>query len=234
MCRDIFIPLSQMSFLFRKICMAFLLLAGFSAAAQQKTASFYKHEISVGAGDMLFETVQWHNQVHREYGQMRPGVDLFENTGYSYTPHLFIEYYYRVADWLNIGFDYDMQYTSWREDHYDASGIKTTSTPQHFYNVCMMPSLRFNYLIRKHLNLYSTISVGMDINGGTMADCFGNKTIVGAAADLRLIGFRFGGGHYWGFVDLGLLAALKDQNTIFLLGSELCRVGFTYKFNKLK
>ena len=223
-----------MKFFLRIICVLCPLLSGLSASAQQKPSTFYKHEISVGVGDMLFETAIWHNQVHREYGPIGSGIDIFENTGYSYTPHLFIEYYYRVAEWLNIGFDYDFQYTSWTEDHYNAAGEKTLSSPGKFYNLCLMPSMRFNYLNKKHFNLYSTISVGLDVNGGTNADCFGNKTVVGAAADLRLIGFKFGGGHCWGFVDLGLLAALKDQNTIFLLGSELCRVGFSYKFNKIK
>lgn len=210
------------------------LLVGLSASAQQKPASFYKHEISVGVGDMLFETAIWHDQVHREYGQIGSEIDLFENTDYSYTPHLFIEYYYRVSDWFNIGFDYDFQYTSWTEEHYNAAGFKTGTSSEKFYNLCLMPSMRFNYLNKKHFNLYSIISLGLDVNGGTKADCFGKKTLVGAAADLRLIGFKFGSGHCWGFVDLGLLAALKDQNTIFLLGSELCRVGFSYKFNKIK
>lgn len=211
-----------------------LLLLGLPVSAQQKSSVLYKHEISVGAGDMFFETIMWHNQVHREYGPIGSEIDLFENTDYSYTPHFFIEYYYRVTEWLNIGFDYDMQYTSWKENHYDASGAGTTVSDENFYNICMMPSIKFNYLNRNHFNMYSTISVGVDINGGTKADCFGNKTLTGVAADLRLLGFRFGGGHYWGFVDFGLLASMKDQNTIFLIGSELIRVGFTYKFNKLK
>lgn len=223
-----------MNNILRAICMPGLLLLGLSVSAQQKSTAFYKHEISVGAGDMMFETAIWHNQVHREYGPLGSEVDIFENTGYSYTPHLFIEYYYRVAEWLNIGFDYDFQCTSWTEEHYNAAGLKTGSSPEKFYNLCLMPSVRFNYLNKKHFNLYSTISVGLDVNGGTKADCFGEKTIAGVAADLRLIGFKFGSGHCWGFVDLGLLAALENQNTIFLIGSELCRVGFTYKFNKIK
>ena len=90
--------------------------------------------------------------------------------------------------------------------------------------------MRFNYFQREHFGIYSSIAPGLDINGGSETDCFGRHTLAGAAVDLRLVGLTAGAGHHWGFIEFGMMASLKDPDHIFLFGSQLIKIGYSYKF----
>ena len=190
-----------------------------------------RHELSLGIGDMMFETAVWHDQAHRDYSSITAKETMFENVNYSYSPHIAIEYLYSPKKWLSLGMTCDFQGTTWDKTYYDNLDVPQPTSHENFFNLCIMPTFRFSYINRDAVRLYSTIAVGMDINGGSQTDCFGNHTIAGFAADLRLIGVSIGTGRCRGFIDFGGMVAMKDSNAIFMLGSQLARIGFTYRFN---
>lgn len=208
---------------FLKVCtaLAVALTASFAVpAAEPEPAG--RHEVRLGIGDMMFETLIWHDNVHKPYA----GI---EDTDYEYTPHFSAEYSYNILKWLSVGLIFDIQYTGWRRSVYDL-GYPIAESRENFYNIAFLPTLRFNYFRRPHVGLYSAVSAGVDINGGSEKDGFGRNAVCCFAADVRLLGLRAGGGRWWGFVEVGGLAAMQNSNIIYMMGSELIRAGLSCKF----
>lgn len=181
---------------------------------------------------MMFETVCWHNEVHKDYGSIPDGISKPEDVNFRYSPHISAEYSYRLLDWLSLGLVCDFQSTSWERNFYDNTDSVTESTKENFFNLSFLLNVRFNYFRREHFGIYSSIAPGIDINGGSETDCFGRHTMAGPAIDLRLVGLTAGNGQHWGFVEFGLMAALKNPDNIFLFGSQLVKIGYTYKFKQ--
>lgn len=189
-----------------------------------------RHEVRLGIGDMGFETMIWHDNIHKSYIGGDTGFVNIENTDYRYTPHFSAEYSFHVLKWLSIGAIVDFQSTSWTRYGYDNHNTAVSVSKENFYNLTVLPTFRFNYVRRPHFGVYSALSFGLDINGGSEANGFGKYTVACMAGDIRLVGFRGGNGHWWGFAELGALAALQNGNIIYMLGSELIRAGVSYKF----
>lgn len=215
----------------RKFITIALLLLCCRSFAQNDGSPDFRREFRIGVGDMLFETVRWHNQVHRDYSFVADGIIKPEDINYSYTPHFSAEYAYRLKDWLSLGVVCDFQYTKWDRFNYNNKGLVMECSKENFYNLSFLLNVRFNYFRRQHFGIYSSIAPGLDINGGSETDCFGRHTVAGLAADLRLVGFTVGGRRHWLFAEFGMMAALKDTDTIFLFGSQLVKVGYVYRFN---
>ncbi len=190
----------------------------------------FRQEVRFGIGDMLFETMVWHDQVHGNYMNFPDGSEAAENRDYSYTPHVSIEYMWHFLPWLSAGLNVDIQNTSWKLNTYDNSNRLLSSSPQNFFNLCLMPTVRFNYFRRQHIGLYSSLGAGVDFNGGSETDYRGRHTAVGAACDLRFIGLTAGNGHWWGFFDFGGMFAMQNKDVMFLMGSQLMRTGVSYRF----
>ena len=214
----------------KRILTILILLSSLSASAQDGLSQLSGHEAGIAVGDMFFETVIWHNQVHKDYSALPDGVTGLEDTGFIYTPHISAEYAYTPLPWLSVGLVCDFQNTSWIRSFYDNKDRVVKSQKENFHNLCILPKLRFNFLNWQHVGLYASFAAGIDINGGSQENDFGKRTMAGAAVDLRFLGIRAGSGHYWGFADFGGMVALKSPNAIFLFGSQLARAGFTYKF----
>lgn len=201
------------------------------AQTKDVTSEFSRHEVRLGVGDMLFETMIWHNQVHKSYAGSPAEILYPEKRGYSFLPHISGEYSYHLLPWMSLGCALDFQQTYWRTEYFNSADDRVKeSVKENFFNLCILPTIRFNYFRREHVGLYSALAVGMDINGGTEKNGRGQKTVVGAALDLRPIGVIFGAEHYWGYVELGCLNALKSKDEMFLLCSEIVRIGLSYKF----
>ena len=177
---------------------------------------------------MLFETMIWHDQVHKDYSWAADGKLFSEDHHYMYMPHISGEYSYRLLPWMNLGLSLNFQETGWHRECYDNSGVMKNMSRENFWNLCLMPVVRFNYFRREHVEIYSSISAGMDINGGSEKNGFGQNTVCGFAADLRLVGVSAGSGHWWGFAEFGGLYALRNKDTMFLMNSEMIRVGISY------
>lgn len=210
----------------KKIFTFVLLSLSFQAVAGAQG----KHEVRLGFGDMFFETMVWHNQVHRDYSGCDAGAVFSENTRYTYSPHISGEYAYQVLPWMSVGAILDFQMTGWTREWYNTHNALLHSSKENFFNLCILPTVRFNYFRREYVEIYSSISVGMDINGGTEKDGFGRNTVCGAALDLRPVGVKAGHGHWWGFFEIGGLYALKSTQTMFMLNSQIIKAGATYKF----
>lgn len=216
----------------KKLFISVLLLAGFSCLAQENSQALSRHKIRVGIGDMMFETVRWHNQVHKDYSGIADGLSKPEDSYFSYSPHISAEYSYSILNWLDLGLVWDTQITSWERNFYNNRDAVVNTEKHNFFNMSFLVNVRFNYLRREHFGMYSSIAPGIDINGGSETDCFGKHTLAGAAVDLRLVGITAGSGQYWGFAEFGLMAALQNPDHIFLFGSQLIKIGFTYKFKQ--
>lgn len=209
-----------------------LLLSGVVCHAQDSSDSLSRHELRFGIGDMMFESVRWHNQAHRDYSYLPDGILKPEDVRFGYTPHFSVEYAYRALDWLSIGLVCDFQHTSWTRNFYDNGNDLVKSEKNNFFNLSFLLDIRFNYCRKEHFGVYSSIAPGIDINGGSEVDCFGNHTVAGPAIDLRLVGITAGAGQCWGFAEFGMMAALQNPEHIFLFGSQIFKVGFTYKFKQ--
>lgn len=214
------------------LCIACLAVSvQLDAQTKDVTSEFSRHEVRLGVGDMLFETMIWHNQVHKSYAGSPAEILYPEKRGYSFLPHISGEYSYHLLPWMSLGCALDFQQTYWRTEYFNSADDRVKeSVKENFFNLCILPTIRFNYFRREHVGLYSALAVGMDINGGTEKNGRGQKTVVGAALDLRPIGVIFGAEHYWGYVELGCLNALKSKDEMFLLCSEIVRIGLSYKF----
>lgn len=214
------------------LCFACLAVsAQLDAQTKDVTSEFSRHEVRLGVGDMFFETMIWHNQVHKSYAGSPAEILYPEKRGYSFLPHISGEYSYHLLPWMSLGCALDFQQTYWRTEYFNSADDRVKeSVKENFFNLCILPTIRFNYFRREHVGLYSALAVGMDINGGTEKNGRGQKTVVGAALDLRPIGVIFGAEHYWGYVELGCLNALKSKDEMFLLCSEIVRIGLSYKF----
>lgn len=192
-----------------------------------------KQEVRLSVGDMCFESVIWHNQIHCDYSHSAPDSApgwYREKNHYSYTPHIAVDYSYSVRPWLGVGVVADFQMTFWHSEVYNNTNGLVRFSKENFYNLCLMPQLRFNYFRREHVGLYSAIAAGLDINGGTEVDIAGNRTAVGAGADIRFLGIQAGGGHWWGFAELGGLYGIRNTNAIYMMNSAIVKAGISYKF----
>ena len=104
------------------------------------------------------------------------------------------------------------------------------SKNHYFYNVVLMPTVRFTYFFHENVNLYSGLGIGLDINGGTEKNAFGKKTEVGAAVNITLIGVSANYDRWFWTVDFGGMYALQNTNKIYMASSRIINVGFGARF----
>lgn len=212
----------------KKFLISVISVLAFSVISYAGDVETGRHSISFVLSDPIWETAVFHNRAEVDFTGSGSGYHFIQNNDYKYTPHFAVEYMYKVNDWLSAGASVDIQGTYW--NRYDTcDGIKLSSR-QNFYNLCILPTARFNYFNKGLVNLHSSVSVGIDINGGTEVNYVGKKTMVVPALDFNFVGISVGKGHWYGTFDLGTTVALYDKTMIFLLGSRLMRLGVTYKF----
>lgn len=188
-----------------------------------------KSEIRLLVGDMLWESLIWHNAPHANYTGF-PDRDYIENNHYGWTPHLGLEYQYRWNDWLSFGAQVDYQQTVWKTQHYNNQNTLTASESQTFYNISILPTVRFTYYHHPYVNLYSSIGIGIDINGGTEKDIYGKTTACGVALDIAVLGISAGKDRWFGTIEFGGLSAMKNKATIYMLASRIVTVGVGVRF----
>ncbi len=192
--------------------------------------TFWKHELRVGWGDQLFETLIWHQRA-----TIATTLDGMYTQGYHenfhYDQHLWLEYQFRHNDWFSFGGMVDLSEVHWDNVFRDGTGAEVMRDPGHyFYNVVIMPTARFTYFHHDYVNLYSGLGLGLGINGGTELDIRGKKTDIGAAFDIIVLGMSANYKQWFMAVDLGGLYSLKDSNTIFLASSKIIRASIGVRF----
>ena len=159
---------------------------------------------------------------HRELGGNAVGENLPNTvcTDLLYTPVFSFDYHYRAAKWFWLGLS--TGYGFYKESHYPdgivSPDLRYWLCKQH--NFLIMPSLRFSYLNRPHITLYSGLDIGLLIVRRTPErmnqfvdegwspddDPSGwphNRTDVFSAFQLTAFGLKAGGNHWFGSLELG-------------------------------
>ena len=212
------------------ILIAFLCLSMGTFAESRWAYLNMRHEMRIGWGDQLFESLIWHNPVYR-IKTMPASYRQVYHEDYHHDQHIWVEYQYRHKGWFSFGGMTDISFVHWDDVTRNGLGEEISRDKGHyFYNLVIMPTIRFTYLHHEYVNLYSGLGVGMDINGGTETDGLGNHTVVGAAINLTVIGLSANYQRWFWTVDFGGMYALRDANTIFMLSSRMINVGFGARF----
>ena len=183
--------------------------------------SFYRHEFRLGVSDHFGFLYRW----ARQYTVLGYEGDLvgFASTDYHFTPVVSLDYHYRAVKWFWLGLT--TGYSFMKEKLY----VGNVVSPDAFYWNCkehhflIMPSLRFSYLNRPHVTLYSGLAVGVLINRGNRyyGDLSGlpefvpaawgflpaelpNHTSAGSAFQLTAFGVKAGAKHWFGSFEAGV------------------------------
>ena len=205
----------------RKLLLILLTLLPLTLMAEDMTERIWSpHEIRIGYGDPMFETMVWHNS---------PTYFTLEKTmDYKFTGHIFAEYHYRPNAWFSYGGQIDYQQVFWKkEDLVDGSYEYSN---HNFFDISVMPTVRFTFFWSEYVNLYCGMGAGLLINGGTDKDFLGHQVAFAPVADLRILGLSVGKGMFFGTVDLGGMFSLLNTNTIYMIGSRIFTASVGVRF----
>ena len=161
----------------------------------------YKHLVRVGWGDVLYEKLVFH--------------PTDGTSAHTYSGHWFADYQYQITPLVSVGGQADFQSICWTKDN---ARVRN-------YDLCILPTVRFTYFRREWVRLYSGVGLGALVTW----DNAGGKDMA-PALNLNSIGVQVGKGHWCGSVDLGLMAALKGTNRIYMFGSRLVSVSVNYRW----
>ncbi len=208
-----------------------LIFLGWSLTAQEDTLSwkqqFQRHDIQFGFGEPILPalvTGQIFKSGIPDYYIEQSAVDWFGPDTYSpgrfFTPTISVGYKYRFAKWFWFGGT--ISYTGFYQNYFDrVTGTKFSTDKTHV--ICIMPSVRFSWLNKKYVTLYSGLSLGygMDIEQYNTSTTRSTYIEHGVAFHLTAIGVHVGK-KWYGFAELG----------VGMLG--VFQAGFGYNFNSKK
>ncbi|MBQ9661163.1 MAG: hypothetical protein IJV37_07920 [Bacteroidales bacterium] len=174
-----------------------------------------RHQVRLGWGDMLFETIAFHpSSTHRYPAAPQMDYPLAEKRDLGYTGHIFAEYRYQFTPLVSIGMLADFQGIFWTtETHFRSRN----------YDLTLLPNVRFSYFNREWVRLYSGLGAGLTV-------AFDNERHAefAPALNLNFLGVQVGKGHWSGSAELGFMAALSDASRVYMLGSRLLSVSVNY------
>lgn len=207
------------------------LMCSLGLLAEDKYAYMTQHsELRIGWGDQLFESLVWHNPTSITTTMPESYRQTYREN-YHHDQHVWMEYQWRFKHWFSLGAMVDWSDVRWDVVTRNGRGAELSRTSGHwFYNIVVMPTFRFTYLHHPNVNLYSGIGLGMDINGGSELDGWGNQTVVGAAVQFTVLGISANYERWFWFADFGGLYALKNGNTIFMASSKIISAGLGVRF----
>ena len=168
----------------------------------------HRHEVRFEVGDPLGVYFLMNIYGEKNYGQtteytFEPNRGL--SSSFRATPVFSLNYHYRLTKWLWAGamvnYAYYKDHTDYGYDFYD-------SRNQHC--ITLMPELRFSYLNRPHVTLYSAVAAGATLFFGweyhskPYAEFYWEKSKkVYPTFQLTAFGIRAGGEHLFGTFELG-------------------------------
>lgn len=171
----------------------------------------HRHEVRFEVSDpsgvfFLMNLCKFDNGGHTEY-EFDPGDGLafaFRNT-----PVFSFNYHYRLTKWLWVG---AMVNYAYYKDHTDFPFHTNASYTQRTINcLTLMPELRFSYLNRPHVTLYSAVAAGASLffgkqyNARNYGDFSWEKiSKVYPSCQLTAFGVRASGEHLFGSFELGV------------------------------
>ncbi|MBO6097130.1 MAG: hypothetical protein J6P56_07470 [Bacteroidales bacterium] len=160
-----------------------------------------KHLVRLGWGDALYETLVFH--------------PADGTSAHTYSGHWFADYQYQLTPLISLGGQADFQSICWTKN---GSRVKN-------FDLCILPTVRFTWLRKEWVRLYSGAGIGVLVAW----DNAGGKDLA-PALNINSIGVQVGKGHWSGSVDLGLMAALKGTDRIYMFGSRLLSVSVNYRW----
>lgn len=192
-------------------------------AETKETRDQLKHEVRIGYGDPMFETMRWKDE------SIKLGIPMNARQNYRYTGHIYGEYMYRVNSWLGVGGQLDFGATTFNYNTYklnaDGNQFLASSDPRYFYDVCLMPSVRFTYFHHEWVNLYSGVQLGVGIHGD-----YKGRAECGAAFGLTALGVSVGREHLFGTFEFGGLSNIQSLTAIYTLWTKWFNVSVGYRF----
>ncbi|MCQ2342006.1 MAG: hypothetical protein MJZ75_00735 [Paludibacteraceae bacterium] len=203
----------------KKFTILFLLVLPVLCRAE-KTSMFadsLRHEVRVGWGDPIFESAMKYEFPHLG----KPFTEV------TYLPgHWFAEYQYYWLSWLSTGMIVDYTGMGWRDKN------DSRHTNHCYYDISILPTVRFTYYRHPWVKLYSAVMVGVTVNGGTELDPVRNtKTVCYPGVGITALGMQVGQKGFYGAVEIGGLSALMSFQDIALLSSRMITLSIGYKFN---
>ena len=211
------------------ICLSFFACAIVLAETKDERME-RRHQVSALFGDWIMESIFWTDNPRANYSGVGTDKTVFtEKRDYAYTPHIGVEYQYRLSRIVGLGMAIDFQRTTWNTYSYNNKNQEIGKKKENFFNLSFIPTARFTYLHTKYVNLFSSVGIGFDINGGSETDFYGNHTVVSPAASLGFIGASFNKGPWFASVEIGGLYALRNGQTIYMANSRIFTLAIGYR-----
>lgn len=187
-----------------------------------------KHSVRIGWGDMLFETLVFHESAPHKYDPSKLPDNYANRSTYDYgfTGHIFVDYMYSLNKVTSVGMQTDFEGVFWKEaimDKYNKpiGAVKNINN----FNVTLLPTVRFTFFRRDMIRMYASVGAGALL-------AFDNQKQfeVVPALNLNFFSVEWGSGPFSGTVELGMLNALAGGNKIYMVGSRLVSVGLKYSW----
>ncbi len=207
----------------KKILILILLLPSLCVMAETKeTRAEQKHEVRIGYGDPMYETMRWKSETNKM------GIAMNARQNYRYTGHIYGEYMYRVNSWFGAGAQVDFGATIFDYNTYNLKNgeqFLASSESRYFYDVCIMPAVRFTYFHSDWVNLYSGVQLGVGIHADYL-----NRAEVGAAFGVTALGVSVGKDHWFGTAEFGGLSNIQSLTAIYLIWTKWFNISVGYRF----
>lgn len=189
-----------------------------------------RNELRIGWGDQLFESLMWHNPT-ATVTSMPATWQITRPENYRHNQHIWLEYQWRFSHWFSLGAMADMSEVGWNNVTRDGTGkVLNTGERKYFYNLVIMPTIRFTYFFHPNVNIYSGLGFGIDINGGTEVNAKNEHTEVGLAVNGTVIGVSANYKRWFAAVDLGGMTAFRDKNHVYMAASRIINVSIGARF----
>ena len=189
----------------------------------------HPHQLRIGWGDQLFETLVWYDQPHSTL-YPESYIGQYEER-YRYAQHWFAEYQYRVRYWFNVGGMIDYSGVVWDKVNRNGLGEEVSREKNcNFHNIAIMATARFTYMHTKYVSLHSGLGVGLNINTGSEIDYRGRKTALAPALNLTVLGMSVGNEKWFGAVEFGGLYSLMNIHEVYLAGSRMFTLSVGCRF----
>ena len=189
----------------------------------------YPHQLRIGWGDQMFETLVWYHQTHPTV-YPESFIGQYEED-FRYIQHWFAEYQYRVKYWFNVGAMVDYSGVLWDKVRRNGKGEELDREKNcSFHNIAVMLTMRFTYFHSKYVSLYSGLGVGMNINTGSEVDYLDRHTAFAPALNITALGMNVGNNRWFGSVEFGGLYSLANINEVYMAGSRMFTVSVGCRF----
>lgn len=163
----------------------------------------HRHEIRFEVGDPLGIMILQNKKNHL------PNISGANLTAVGHawraTPVFSFNYHYRLTKWLWAGV---MINYAFFKDHTDYTYTRFRDCTQH--GITLMPELRFSYLNRPHVTLYSAAALGYTIflgrENASFDEFYSHRLYISEFPSFQLtaFGIRAGGEHLFGSFELGV------------------------------